>query len=274
MILELNIAEWKKAGGQSGPQMEKYIVGLRVPFHEPYKEEKPMKKIIVLILALALCLGIAQAEETIPPQEDASALLGDWYGTFHGVPVQLTFREDGAYTAAYPGLPESAQEGVWRLEDGFVFLNGDDSAPLSLDGDRLSRRSLGLYFTREQAAYYVPADPDPTAPLEAFAGAWHSVYVMGNGGAWIPADLAEEDARIYVEQARAALVEKRVGEKIVDFVFENGALTGEGDGFSLSLQMQQDSLLRLTLTANGETVSLICAPFLVEGLYPEAEAAE
>lgn len=222
---------------------------------------------LFLALLLALSLMPALAEEIAPSP------LGDWYGDYHGVPLQLTFREDGAYALSYPGLPASAQEGQWTLDEGYIFLNGEEAAPLSFDGDRLSLPSLGLWFSREEIAPYAPGEINGQAALETFAGAWRSAYILTKGAA-LPAKLLKDDTRIYVEDARAALMGNLFGQMIVDLAFENGALTCQDGGLSLRMEMQADFLLRMTVEKDGEETVLVLSPYLTEGLFPEEEAAD
>ena len=84
-----------------------------------------LKKILIAVLALALCLPMALAEETLSP-------LGDWYAEIGGMPLQLTLTEDGAYTLSFPGLPDAPTQGTWELNDGFIFLDGGRNGPLLL----------------------------------------------------------------------------------------------------------------------------------------------
>ncbi len=231
-----------------------------------------MKRSAALFLALLLALSLTPALAEEIPEAPAPSPLGDWYGEYGGMPLQLTLREDGVYSLSYPGLPASAQEGKWTMDEGYVFLNGEEAAPLSFDGDRLSLSSLGLYFTREEIAPYVPGEINSQAALEAFAGAWRSAYILTKGAA-LPAKLLKDDTRIYVEDARAALMGKLFGQMIVDLAFENGALTCEDGGLSLRMEMQADFLLRMTVLKDGEETVMVLSPFRTEGLFPEEEAA-
>ena len=232
-----------------------------------------MKKWITLLLALLVILSAALApamtEETAP--ETDPALLGEWYAELDNLALTLTLNENGAYTLAYPALPDAAQTGAWELRDGFVYLDGDEEEPLNYTGEKLILGTPRLIFSREPADVYLPGDIDPEAQLSDFAGAWRSAYALV-GDAALPATAVGEDVRIFVENTRAAVTGTLLEDALLDFTFENGALTYEAENFTLTLNLQTDHLLRFTLSAGGESVSLVCVSYLTEGLFPEEEA--
>ena len=228
------------------------------------------KKILALAAALVLFVILsavknlpAQAEETLSP-------LGDWYAEIGGLPLQLTLTEDGTYTLSFPGLPEEPSKGAWELNDGFILLDGDDTAPFSWDGDRLTRRSLGLFFTREMPALYTPAEVLPDAALEQFAGAWRGAYAVLDGAA-LPASALGDDTILYIEENAVALTGNLFGEIIAEFVYDNGALSFASDGLSITLQLQQDGFLRMTLSAGDEELTLALGSYVPEGLMQEGD---
>ena len=234
-----------------------------------------MKKWITLLLALLVILSAAKdlalAEETAP--ETDPALLGEWYAELDNLALTLTLNENGAYTLTYPALPDAAQTGRWDLRDGFVYLDGDEEEPLNYTGERLILGTPRLIFSREPADVYIPGEIDPEAALSDFAGGWRSAYTLA-GDAALPASAVGEDVRFYVENTRAALTGTLFQDAIVDFNFENGALTYANQGFTLTLNLQTDHLLRFTLSAGGESVTLVCVSYLTEGLFPEEEGTE
>ena len=223
------------------------------------------KKTLALaaVLVLALCLPFAHAEEAPSP-------LGDWYAEIGGMPLQLTLTEDGTYTLSFPGLHDAPTQGAWELNDGFVILDGDDTAPFSWDGDRLTRRSLGLFFTREAPALYTPAEILPDAALEQFAGAWRGAYAILDGAA-LPASALEDDTILYIEENAAALTGNLFGEIVAEFVHENGALSFASDGLSITLQLQQDGFLRMTVSDGDEEMALLLTSYTPDFLASETE---
>lgn len=216
------------------------------------------------MLALALCLPMALAEETLSP-------LGDWYAEIGGMPLQLTLTEDGAYTLSFPGLPDAPTQGMWELNDGFIFLDGDETAPFSWDGDRLTRRSMGLFFTREAPSLCAPAEIFPDAALEDFAGAWRSAYVLMEGAA-LPASSLGDDTILYIEENAVALTGSLFGEIIAEFAYENGALSFASEALAVTLQLQQDGFLRMALSAENEEITLLLSSYMPERLRQESGA--
>lgn len=226
-----------------------------------------MKRMMILLLALALALSPALAEEAAPGP------AGEWHAQTDGLALTLTLHENGAYTLSIPALRDSSAEGAWELRDGYVYLDGDENVPLNYTGDRLIQAAQGLFFSREPAAVYVPAGAVSDARPEDFAGAWRSAYVLLDGAA-LPAGLLDEDVRLYVEDTRAALTGGIFADSVLDFTYENGALSFAAGDFSILLQMQQDEALRMTLSAAGEEMTLILFSWMDEGLFPEENAAQ
>ncbi len=251
-----------------------------------------MKKIIAWALALILCLCVLPVlaeepagETEIPEdilQEIEAALaeaeaqreedpvpspVGEWYALDDGLAVTLTLKEDGSYVLVYPALPEERTEGAGTLDDGFVYLDLDEDAVFSFDADRLACHWLNLSFTREPAEAYTPAAVLTDALPEMFEGAWLTVYTLEDGAA-LPQSWLEDDTRIYVEQDIAVLTGSLFGELFSGFSFENGALVFQADGISLRMEMQEDSLLRLTAKMDETETVLLLAPYLPDALLP------
>lgn len=251
-----------------------------------------MKKIIAWALALILCLCVLPVlaeepagETEIPEdilQEIEAALaeaeaqreedpvpspVGEWYALDDGLAVTLTLKEDGSYVLVYPAFPEERSEGAWTLDDGFVYLDLDEDAVFSFDADRLACHWLNLSFTREPVEAYTPAAVLTDALPEMFEGAWLTVYTLEDGAA-LPQSWLEDDTRIYVEQDIAVLTGSLFGELFAGFSFENGALVFQADGISLRMEMQEDSLLRLTAKMDETERVLLLAPYLPDALLP------
>lgn len=229
-------------------------------------KKKALIMIWIILLTFYQCSGIT--EEGIPD------LAGDWYAALHGLSMQLTLREDGGYTMAVQNQASAEPaNGTWEYRDGFVWLDGDTEQPLSYDGGILGMRDAGLYFRRDSAEVYLPAETDPEAAPEDFAGSWRMAYVLSDGAA-IPASALNLELYAYIERNRVALTGDLLdGDAVIDFTFENGALAFAAEGLSYRLEKQQDHYLRLTVTAGGQETAAILAEYLAEGLIPEEEAA-
>lgn len=225
-----------------------------------------MKKNTALLLILALCLGLCPA---LGEEEPAPAPAGDWYAAWKGVTLQLTLQNDGAYTLRVQGT-EKALSGAWEEADGFVTLTGDYPAVLSFDETVLRQADLDLFFDREPLGGYTPADLRTDVGLSAFEGCWYTRYVLVEN-AVLPAEWAGQDVRMLIEEDTAAIVGTGFDREVIPFDFENGVLTAHTEGRDITLQMQQDFALRMTVAENGKTTTLILSYFLPESLYPDEE---
>ncbi len=211
-----------------------------------------MKKHIAIYLALILVLsaGLALAEADV---------TGLWYFDLGGAVAELTLNADGTYRLAVPLQEEKT--GTWKFDDGYVYL--DDAAEPDLatwaNGNLMLGDSEG-FFTREKPAYYAPADPLPDAPLALFAGYWVCRYVDVDGSP-VLADYAADRTDLYIEGSSGILGGPRFGDTQVKFDFAGGALKSESAGAQVTLQIQQDAFLRLTLAGpENTTLYLLRAP--------------
>ena len=199
-----------------------------------------MRKYIALFLALALActasLALAEADVT-----------GPWYTDLGGAAAELSLNADGTYRLAVP--LEEEKTGTWKFDDGFVYLYGAATPGLATWGENtLMLGDSEGFFTREKPAYYAPADPLPDAPASLFAGYWVCQYVDVNGSP-VLADYAADRTDLYIEGHSGILGGPRFGDTQVKFDFADGALTCEHAGAQVTLQVQQDGFLRLTLAA-------------------------
>lgn len=237
-----------------------------------------MKKLLVMFLALALlsvgCLSLAQpaalaedgegVENPIPPIDTPTLeepllpaearVPGDWYGLHHGLLFCLSFQEDGSFTLAVSGSPLEPIRGTWLVEGNCLYLNGTDTEPLLVLDDSLLWEAVGLRFTREMPETFrpteefyelTPGDPD---------GLWRCRYV-GAGGVVMEAEALGEDTLLYIEGENVALG-GAFGDIPLVFAFEDGAMVArldEGETKAvLTLRLQMDGVLRLSLETDGE----------------------
>ena len=255
-----------------------------------------MKKTLMILLALALMLSaFALGEgETLPPFDpDAyeylempvlleQSILGDWYAEFQGLAIKLTLTDEGAYTLSVPGA--EAVGDTWELKDGMLYLEGNEAPLLPLD-EALIWSAVNLVFRREAPAVYEPAEAYKAASKEAYNGFWRAQFTqVGSakdkskrpavrsvqaGGSVILSSAIGDDTALYIENGKAALAGKLFGRQVVEFAFENGALTAKVEGGRVTLQLQEDGLLRLTYEGGeAEVIYLLPAP----DPYAEAEA--
>ena len=196
-----------------------------------------MKKYIALflVLALALSAGLALAETDI---------TGLWYADLGGAAAELSLDAGGSYRLSVP--TEEEKTGVWKLDDGFVYMDGSNTPDLATWGENALMLGDGLMlFTREKPWTYAPAELIADAPAALFAGYWVCQYVDTDGSA-VPADLADDATDLYVDGHSAILGGPAFGDTQVKMELADGAMRCESNGAKVSLQIQQDGFLRLT----------------------------
>ena len=205
-----------------------------------------MKKHIALLLAVLLMTAACPAWAEEGPG-------GDWYAAPNGLPIQLTLNEDGTFALTDP--LHDASSGAWEERDGYVYLTGEEKAILAYDGASLVLDDADLAFSRKQPETYAPAEPAAGAAPEDLAGYWQCRYVDAAGTA-LPADLVDDITDLYVEGHSAVLGGPAFGDVIVRMTWENGALTCEQEGKQVRLELQEDGMLRLTVTGADGAVQI------------------
>ncbi len=197
--------------------------------------KKYMALFLALALALAACLALAETDIT-----------GLWYIDLGGAVAELSLNADGTYRLTVP--LEEEKTGAWRLDDGFVYTDGASAPDLATWGDNTLMLGDGAgLFTREKPDLYQPSDVIPDAPAELFAGYWVCRYVDVNGSP-LSADYADDRTDLYIEGHSAILGGPVFGDTQVKLAFADGALQCENGSAQVTLQLQQDSFLRLTVT--------------------------
>lgn len=193
--------------------------------------------------------------------------LGEWYAEYEGFLFILTFTEDGVYTLSAPGT--EPQTGKWEVKDGMVVLDGEEAQALLPVNGVLRSDALGLLFTREKPETYVPAEVLADAKEGSFDGFWKAQFVAVGDGV-ILAQALREDAIVYIEGTNVALGGKRFGDVIRVFTASDGALTLTEGESTVSLQLQQDGFLRLTVAGpDPVTIYLLASP--IPGQTPPQE---
>ena len=188
-------------------------------------------------------------DESADPEEDVTGL---WYCSFGAVDLCLELEEGGAYTVTLPHDPEGTVTGTWEERDGFLYLDGDETAPLSAYGDLLSWPAAGVFLSREEPApLYVPAATLETLPEGILDGYWVAAFLELDGDVFSVEDLNER-MDLYVEGSRAALGGPVFGDRIVDLEVLESGLSFSGEGFRVDMSLQADGFLRLSMEADGE----------------------
>ena len=224
-----------------------------------------MKKIIAILLAMALCRGAALAEE--------ADITGEWFATeitmgelsFNpvnmGVEMSITLNADGTTVVQAAG---EKLDGTWVKENGSAAVTTDGKTMIftPVDG-KLVTEDSGAYliFEREkpEAERYVPAEPMTDATMEDYNGVWDAVLadVMGMQTSVAAMGMSMQ----FVVSDGQVMVVEGVGEEATygetTGIVENGTLKIQSEGNELSLQLCQDGVLVLVQDmGEGMTVSI------------------
>ena len=214
-----------------------------------------MKRIFAILMAFLVLLAPAALAEAAGDADAAAS--GDWYASVEGVPVALSLDPGSGYTLALPAAFGAPKSGAWALDDGFVRL--DDGSVLDLVNEALLIWTANdLIFTREPTAVYAPSDLVEDALPELYTGYWRCAFV-DLGDAIVPADAVDETTDLYIENATVALGGPRFGDIFWNFDLEGSGLTADVDGQRVTLALQRDGCLRLTLEGEDPaTLYLVC----------------
>lgn len=203
-----------------------------------------MKKLVSLLLVLALALGCAAAS--------ADDVTGTWYATSVssggitvdpssiGMEMTLTLEADG--TASMAAMGES-MSGTWTMDGSTVTVTLEGtSQPFAYDGNSLSYSEDDLGFTFERNAtqdtFVRPADVS-AADITAFDGTWEA-YKIGVMGMYMDASLLSTFAG------------EGASEMDLSYVFENGSMANSGQAESLTFA---DGMLTGEETIGDQTYS-------------------
>lgn len=211
------------------------------------------------------CVSDPNGGETAQP--DREGLIGDWFAQVRGLDLILTLTDDGTYTVRFGA---ETNHGVWTMTDAGICLDGADAPTLYLTGERLTWTARGVFLMRDQLAgsAYSPAELlMEGVAAETFNGYWTCCF-LDAGGAVLPACELYEATDVYVEASRAALGGPLFGDVAVDMVFEDGALAFVQDDVSVSLALQTDGLMRMTLAAPDAALTLYLMRTQAESASP------
>ena len=152
-----------------------------------------MKKVtLALLLALALCMPCAVAEEVVPVNPEDC--LGVWYATqmgsdgvmypyaLMGAEMSIEFFADGT-VAVRAG--EEERSGTWEIDDqGAMTLHDAEMAyGVTLNDGTLvmNSRYMLIYLEREPAAAEPLPDPDTDVTEASFVGIWNAMEMESGG---------------------------------------------------------------------------------------------
>ena len=221
-----------------------------------------MKKLLAISLILILFLIPASLAE----EEETSPIAGAWYTDLSDVPVEMNLEDDGTYTISIPGC--TPETGTWELRNELVYLNGSETPAFSVKGETLAWEDASTVFTREKTAGYTPAEVAADIPAECLNGYWTSIYVDVKGTAY-PAAALNDRTDLYVEGNYAVLGGPVFGDVVVKMEPEGGALVSRNEGLTVTIQLQTDAVLRLTMSVEGEDLIWYLEPGSIPAEMPE-----
>lgn len=234
------------------------------PAPETAPEEKPGEGAPAALLEP---VEVPMLEEPLLSAE--ARVPGDWYALHQGAILCLSLSEDGAYTLSFPGAALEESRGTWTVESNQLFLDGREDEPLLVLDESLLWESAGMVFTREMPQTYVPAEEFYDLQPGDLDGLWRCRF-LGLGGLTVSAEAMSDDTLLYIEGENVALAGSFFGNVPLVFAYEKDAVTaslGEGDAaVTLTLRLQQDGFLRLTLETGDPADSVVFY------LSPEAPA--
>ena len=201
---------------------------------------------IIIWMIFLSALMFAAAENSELPTS------GTWYSSLSGIPVQLTMSEDGSYTSAAPGAEPVT--GTWEERDGNIFLDGSETPELTVQDDKLLWNDMAAFFTREEQMVYTPAEIYADFDPALFRGYWKALYVDVDGAACLASAL-NDTTDLYVEGNSMILGGPLFGDLPVKAESADGALTCTAEGITVTLRMQQDNFLRMTVDTGEETMT-------------------
>ena len=208
-----------------------------------------MKKYFMGIITCMILLSVlvfAAAENSELPTS------GTWYSSFSGIPVRLKLSEDGSYISDAPGAEPVTD--TWEERDGNIFLDGSKTPELTMQDDKLLWNDMAAFFTREEQAVYTPAEILDVFDPDLFRGYWKAFCVDVDGTACLASAL-NDTTDLYVEGSSMILGGPLFGDLPVKGESTDGALVCIAEGITVTLRMQQDGFLRMTVDTGEETMT-------------------
>ena len=188
------------------------------------RKERRMKKIISLLLALALCCMM------IPAMAENASLVGTWYiahaeqngselKVVDSSAMTLEIREDGTFTMSAMG---SGTDGTWTATDSAITLTANEEPiEFKIKGEEI------IYDTGT-AVVYLSQTPAAAADLPIAVGA---ASIDEFNGTWVPTGLVMTGLYMQLDEASAAAYPKmKVENGKVTMLMDdgNGQLTESG----------------------------------------------
>ena len=222
-----------------------------------------MKKMISMVLALALCLML------VPAVAEEASVVGTWYlsraessqaaiDVVDPEGIVFVFAEDGTCDVNIKAYG-ATQEGTWKQEGSSVTITIQDQAQtLELkDGDLVySMGGSTAYLSRTPGeAVAIPALIQAES-AEAFNGRYIAVAQLSTGlYAVIPEEMAASMGILSIENGKASVLVDGTAMQETEFAFENGVMTAEDNSVlpikSVLTLMENGNLCFTTIIEQG-----------------------
>lgn len=218
-----------------------------------------MKKLISMLLAIAMLLSVSFAEDD---------LTGEWYAEFLGMTMTLTLYDDATYLMDMAG---DFNSGTWAQDGNTLYFDQGTEEEMDMMYDAsypsltMNLEGMEFLFTREAPATYEPAAVVDSAALEDFAGSWATRWVNMFGMMLDP--FASSNMSIYftISGTDVTLVTDNgysgILTESITGTFENGTLTivePAEDEFSKDavfvVNLLEDGMLSCAIDVMDETM--------------------
>ena len=232
-----------------------------------------MKKLVSVILALAMLLSMAAIAET-------TDYIGVWYlnklamegmelsASSMGMEMTMEIKEDG--TASLNGVvegEEQVEEGTWTLEGETLTVTLDESGMdfTLVEGNLVAESDgLSMIFGREKVEEepFVPAEPKADAAEADYAGAWVS-FAMDMGGMYMDPALFGMGLNASVEGTTLTVDGFLFSNETYELTFADGALSFKAEDpesvmiAGITLQLLEDDTMSITMTSSDDLVLIM-----------------
>lgn len=219
----------------------------------------------------------AEYISTLEAEDPSEAYHGEWYAGKDGLVYTLILSEDGSYSLSCSSEGFKKQEGTWGFDGGYITLDDAEEPAFMTSGEFLLWIPFDLYFGRDEVFSYTPADVVTSAALEDFAGYWRSLFIEANG-AVVYASALGDNTDLFIEGEKAALGGHFFGDVEADLNYADGVMKvvyADGEDVpGVEMRLQEDGMLRLTLTNGDRSLTLYLQYVSYEDWLEESKAQE
>ena len=245
-----------------------------------------MKKLLAILLAMAMLLCAVALAETVEAVEEAAepdpaeAFVGVWYlnemqmegmsisPASFGVEMTIELKADGiAVGNSVQGEEVENKEGTWAVEGDTVTVTIDDEPMVfTVQEGNLVADSDGMVMIfgteKVEAEIFEPAAARTDAAEEEFAGAW-TAFKINMDGTYMDAALLGEEITATIEGTTVTLNGFLFDGDAFETQYADGALAFSVEDPESALiagikaQLLEDGTMALTITASEDLVLIM-----------------